>query len=166
MLHADMANRMTVAGAGGFSLREQGAYFPQESGYAEGHRGYRSALHPNASPVTRIRSSATNLGDAAKEYIGMSVKPQRKRLARRALGATVVGAPARIAAESGIPVGASRQTDPTALVAESGPGYAVRVFTYPQADKICSSRSGPPSSHSKNSAGIPAAGVPYWSPCP
>ncbi len=71
-----------------------------------------AALHRNASPVTRIRSSATNVGDATKECIRMSVEPQHKRLTRHAPGATVVGARAWIAADSDIPVGASQQTGP------------------------------------------------------
>ena len=66
----------------------------------------------------------------------MSAKPQRKRLALRVLGTAAVGALAWIAATTGIPGGASQQADPTALVAEGGPGYAVEDFSYPQADKI------------------------------
>ncbi|MEU9137239.1 hypothetical protein AB0D33_14930 [Streptomyces sp. NPDC048404] len=66
----------------------------------------------------------------------MSVKPQRKRIALRALGAAAVGALAWITATTGIPGGASQQTNPTALVAGEAPGYAVEDFSYPLADKI------------------------------
>ncbi|MBW8740212.1 MAG: hypothetical protein JF621_24955 [Streptomyces turgidiscabies] len=66
----------------------------------------------------------------------MSVKPQRKRLVRRVLGAAVVGALAWTAAATGIPGGASQRTGPAALVADGAPGYAVEDFAYPQADKI------------------------------
>ncbi|MCX4734244.1 hypothetical protein [Streptomyces sp. NBC_01363] len=70
----------------------------------------------------------------------MSVKPQRKRLARRALGAAAVGALAWIAATTGIPGVVSQQTGPTALVAGDAPGSAVEDFSYPLADKILAER--------------------------
>jgi hypothetical protein len=71
-----------------------------------------------------------------KEYNRMSVQPQHKRLALRALGAAGVGALAWITVTTGIPGGASQQTSPTALVADGAPGYAVEDFDYPLADKI------------------------------
>ncbi|MEV0925946.1 hypothetical protein AB0I99_12550 [Streptomyces spongiicola] len=70
----------------------------------------------------------------------MPVKPRRKRLAMRALGAAAVGALAWIAVTTGIPGGASQQTDSTALVAGDAPGYAVEDFTYPNADEILAER--------------------------
>jgi hypothetical protein len=76
------------------------------------------------------------LGDAVKQYSRMSVKPQRKRIALRALGAAAVGALAWITAAASIPGGASQEAKPTALVAGESPGYAVEDFSYPLADKI------------------------------
>ncbi|MDQ0910782.1 hypothetical protein QFZ22_006767 [Streptomyces canus] len=66
----------------------------------------------------------------------MSTKPQRKRLALRALGAAAAGALAWIAVTAGFPGGASQQSGPAELVAEGAPGYAVEDFAYPLADKI------------------------------
>ncbi|MFK4106963.1 hypothetical protein ACI2L1_44380 [Streptomyces sp. NPDC019531] len=71
-----------------------------------------------------------------KECSRTSVRPRRKRLARRALGAGAVGVLAWITATTGFSGGASQQAGPTALVAEDAPGYTVEDFSYPQADKI------------------------------
>ncbi|MFL5994552.1 MAG: hypothetical protein ACJ736_09600 [Streptomyces sp.] len=71
-----------------------------------------------------------------RKYHRTSARPQHRRLALRALGAAGVGALAWIAAATGTPGAASQQTNPTALVAEGAPGYAVEDFNYPLADKI------------------------------
>ncbi|MFG2463121.1 hypothetical protein ACGFWE_39555, partial [Streptomyces sp. NPDC048523] len=64
------------------------------------------------------------LGDAMKQYSRMSVKPRRRRIALRALGAAAVGALAWITAATSIPGGASQEANPAALVAGESPGYA------------------------------------------
>ncbi|MFI6933973.1 hypothetical protein [Streptomyces sp. NPDC050287] len=67
----------------------------------------------------------------------MPVKPRRRRLARRALGAAAVGTLAWVTATTGVPGGAPQHSGPTtALVADGAPGSAVEDFSYPQADKI------------------------------
>ncbi|MFE2048532.1 hypothetical protein [Streptomyces sp. NPDC059459] len=63
-----------------------------------------------------------------------TVKPQRKRLVARALGAALVaGGLAWAALGSGLP---TETGGPAVAVADEAPGYAVEDFAYPQADKI------------------------------
>ncbi|MFF4830629.1 hypothetical protein [Streptomyces sp. NPDC001315] len=61
------------------------------------------------------------------------MKPQRKRLVARALGALVAGGLAWAALASGIQ---GETGGPAVAVADEAPGYAVEDFDYPQADKI------------------------------
>ncbi|MEU4872413.1 hypothetical protein [Streptomyces sp. NPDC021608] len=71
-----------------------------------------------------------------RKYSETPATPQRRRLARRALGVAGVGALAWITVTAGLPGRSSQEANPTELVVDGAPGYAVETFDYPGADKI------------------------------